>query len=41
MYKMLKVKLYYLSEQILHSPNFRADFICEVSPFSLDFSRQK
>lgn len=26
--------------KILRSHKIRADFICEVSPFSLDFSRQ-
>ena len=31
---------YYCPIKILQSHKIRADFICEVSPFSLDFSRQ-
>lgn len=34
------IKLYYYPIKILQSHKIRADFICEVSPFSLDFSRQ-
>lgn len=33
-------KNYYCPIKILQSHKIRADFICEVSPFSLDFSRQ-
>ena len=33
-------KYYYCPIKILQSHKIRADFICEVSPFSLDFSRQ-
>lgn len=35
----LKIK-YCCPIKILRSHKIRADFICEVSPFSLDFSRQ-
>ena len=31
---------YYCPIKILQNHKIRADFICEVSPFSLDFSRQ-
>ena len=34
------IKYYYCPIKILQSHKIRADFICEVSPFSLDFSRQ-
>ena len=35
-----EIKNYYCPIKILQSHKIRADFICEVSPFSLDFSRQ-
>ena len=34
------LKNYYCPIKILQNHKIRADFICEVSPFSLDFSRQ-
>ena len=34
------IRNYYRPIKILQSHKIRADFICEVSPFSLDFSRQ-
>lgn len=38
--KITKENYYYCPIKILQSHKIRADFICEVSPFSLDFSRQ-
>lgn len=34
------IMYYYCPIKILQNHKIRADFICEVSPFSLDFSRQ-
>ena len=34
------IRIYYCPIKILQNHKIRADFICEVSPFSLDFSRQ-
>ena len=38
--QMVQIHFYYCPIKILQSHKIRADFICEVSPFSLDFSRQ-
>ena len=35
-----EIIFYYCPIKILQNHKIRADFICEVSPFSLDFSRQ-
>ena len=40
LYSLPYIKNYCCPIKILRSYKIRADFICEVSPFSLDFSRQ-
>lgn len=37
---LIYIEYYCCPIKILRSYKIRADFICEVSPFSLDFSRQ-